>query len=424
MPESWTTAYRGLERLTRGVAEDDVQDAALAALLEPAGIDRKSSWLRATARNVYRARIRRAAIWDRVRTRIREPIGPEVDATAERAEISEALQRALTTLTPTIAEAVRLRFFEELTTPEIAQRQGCPHGTARWRVHQGLQQLRRALDDTHGGRQAWLPGVLALSELPTPSPHPLQTLKGPIMISIGTATLLSTLAYVGLHDVTDATTASVSPANITATAQPTIDAPVHPATSGPSVVSRPSLPSLPSLTPAPAPTSTTKSVVQTDDDAEYCAQEALRAHNATPDDPDADEHLLDAAECYTEAGVLGRAVIIYTVMARKFADSPNAQLARNRSRELTARLLNPEPDLALPLVESCMAPVDEAPVERRAHERVAAAECLMTGAWVSAAIRQRELAGASLSKNEQRDNAERLAKLKKLEHDYQAKVAE
>jgi RNA polymerase sigma-70 factor (ECF subfamily) len=56
----------------------------------------------------------------------------------ERAELASALVRELP---PRLAEAIGLRFFEELTEKEMAVRLGVPAGTVKSRVHHGLKQL-------------------------------------------------------------------------------------------------------------------------------------------------------------------------------------------------------------------------------------------------------------------------------------------
>jgi len=59
-----------------------------------------------------------------------------------RAELIEAVEGALGTLPPQMAEVVRLRLTEDLTFAEIAARQGAPLNTVLTRMHRGLKKLR------------------------------------------------------------------------------------------------------------------------------------------------------------------------------------------------------------------------------------------------------------------------------------------
>ena len=53
------------------------------------------------------------------------------------------------------------------------------------------------------------------------------------------------------------------------------------------------------------------------------------------DDPDADEHLVDAADCFERAGIVGKAIRVHTVLIERYPDTPNA----DASKEALARLL-------------------------------------------------------------------------------------
>src|SRR5205823_1008819 len=61
--------------------------------------------------------------------------------------------------------AVLLRYYEELSAAEIARRTEVPAGTVRWRLKEGLDRLRRQLDERSGGRRA---SVVALVKFMTP----------------------------------------------------------------------------------------------------------------------------------------------------------------------------------------------------------------------------------------------------------------
>jgi hypothetical protein len=63
---------------------------------------------------------------------------------------------------------VFLRFFEELPPRAIAKRLDCPVATVRTQVARALEQLRRKLDEVHGGsRKDWLAAMAPLALAPT-----------------------------------------------------------------------------------------------------------------------------------------------------------------------------------------------------------------------------------------------------------------
>jgi hypothetical protein len=68
---------------------------------------------------------------------------------------------------------VFLRFYEGLSAAEIASREKIPAGTVRWRLKEGLDRIRRRLDQRYGGeRGRWLAAVAPLvspRELAPPS---------------------------------------------------------------------------------------------------------------------------------------------------------------------------------------------------------------------------------------------------------------
>ena len=57
---------------------------------------------------------------------------------------------------------VMLRYFGDLSSAEIARRQGIPEGTVRSRLKRALDRLRRDLDERHRGREVWGGAVVRL----------------------------------------------------------------------------------------------------------------------------------------------------------------------------------------------------------------------------------------------------------------------
>jgi RNA polymerase sigma-70 factor (ECF subfamily) len=67
--------------------------------------------------------------------------------------LRDSVGRALTSLTPDQRIVIVLRFWGQLSVPEIAERLDIPEGTAKSRQHYALETLRRALEiDEEGAR--------------------------------------------------------------------------------------------------------------------------------------------------------------------------------------------------------------------------------------------------------------------------------
>jgi len=135
-------------------AEDAVHDAALAAWRGFAGLrerDRFDAWFGRILVNGCR---------DRLRTRRRLPVVEPLvapsggrerrsddDHTAAFARRDE-LERAVASLDPDHTLVVALRFFADLTVPQIASQLGIAEGTVKSRLHHALRRLRAVVADT------------------------------------------------------------------------------------------------------------------------------------------------------------------------------------------------------------------------------------------------------------------------------------
>ena len=140
-------------------AEDIVHDAFVAVVerADQFHPERGSvvSWLVATVRNLAldrtRRRVRRSQIIDEdLRFEPSEPVlDPEMlSAVAhDRGEV----RKALAALSPAQRSTLEVAFFEGLSYPEIAERDGVPLGTVKSRAARALNALRVALD---GGARA------------------------------------------------------------------------------------------------------------------------------------------------------------------------------------------------------------------------------------------------------------------------------
>lgn len=134
-------------------AEDAVHDAAVIAWRGFAGLrerDRFEAWFGRILVNGCR---------DRLRARRRRPVVvpiPDLDGTtlALRATddgggavlTRDLLGRAFADLDPDHAVVVALRYYADLTVPEIASRMGIAEGTVKSRLHHALRRLRAAIE--------------------------------------------------------------------------------------------------------------------------------------------------------------------------------------------------------------------------------------------------------------------------------------
>jgi RNA polymerase sigma-70 factor, ECF subfamily len=104
---------------------------------------RFSAWLFAIAWNLVKDRWSRQVPHDDVA--LEELHAPELSA-EERAlasEASERLRAFVAQLPERMAEAILLRYFDELSEKQMAERLGIPVGTVKSRLHHGLSRLRK-----------------------------------------------------------------------------------------------------------------------------------------------------------------------------------------------------------------------------------------------------------------------------------------
>jgi RNA polymerase sigma factor (sigma-70 family) len=156
------------------LAEDVAQEAWTAAVAHPpARAEAWRSWLRAVLHNCVRGWARA----DRSRGRRESVVAELAEESLPSSEELLVRHEALTF----VAEEVRrlkepyrttvlLCYAEEVSPSEIARRQGLPAGTVRWRLKQGLDELRRRIEQRYGAdRRAWLV-ALGLGPAARPSP--------------------------------------------------------------------------------------------------------------------------------------------------------------------------------------------------------------------------------------------------------------
>ncbi|HEX6838235.1 MAG TPA: RNA polymerase sigma factor [Polyangia bacterium] len=150
-----------------GAADDVAQDAWMAATRsKPTTGEPLRPWLGVVVRKLAHTRKRSEA---RRRGHESAAAPPAVDlATPEallaRAELLRLVSELVTSLDEPHRATILLRYYEGLTSLQIAERLGVPDGTVRWRLKQALEELRRLLDRrVQGGRRAWMVALGATS---------------------------------------------------------------------------------------------------------------------------------------------------------------------------------------------------------------------------------------------------------------------
>jgi RNA polymerase sigma factor (sigma-70 family) len=168
-----------LRRLAAGLVHPDdagddvVQETWMAALRSPPTRDRATQpWLATVMRNLVRNRWRAG----QVRRQAAAALAAEAESAAEaspqelleRAQLHRLLGEVVLDLEEPYRSAVLLRYYEGRDSAQISALLKVPAGTVRWRLKEGIERLRRAMDARHGGDRArWLPLLVPLA---TPGP--------------------------------------------------------------------------------------------------------------------------------------------------------------------------------------------------------------------------------------------------------------
>jgi RNA polymerase sigma factor (sigma-70 family) len=166
-------------------AEDVVQDAMVVALER--GHERRGhlrAWLAGVVKNLALMARRRRERHARIEGRLPRP-DPEPAAadTAGRMEIARRLVDAVASLDDPYRTVVVFRFFDGMTSAEIALRLGCPAATVRTRLRRALDMLRARLDREHDdSRRAWMLALLPLLGRRRPAAESLATAGGGVLM--------------------------------------------------------------------------------------------------------------------------------------------------------------------------------------------------------------------------------------------------
>ncbi|MEQ8766476.1 MAG: sigma-70 family RNA polymerase sigma factor [Planctomycetota bacterium] len=187
-------------------AEDIVQQTWLTALQRP---PRKAASLRA-----WLAQVARHAAFNMQRGERRRQhrevrsakleAGMPTDEIVARLSVHRELVDAVLALEEPYRKTILLRFYEDLTPTQIAERTNVPLETVRSRLRRGLQRLRERLDP--GGaedRRVLALGLLALSEPPMNVSFPMNALlKGVLAMKAQMKVAAGVVVLIGLTWVT------------------------------------------------------------------------------------------------------------------------------------------------------------------------------------------------------------------------------
>ncbi len=94
--------------------------------------------------------------------------GPGLEESAVQAQMAAAVRDALGQLDAPYRQVLEARFFEGRSAADIARSEGCPAGTVRWRVQEGLRRMRSKLDARFERRDAWRGGMAAFAGVRLP----------------------------------------------------------------------------------------------------------------------------------------------------------------------------------------------------------------------------------------------------------------
>jgi RNA polymerase sigma factor (sigma-70 family) len=136
--------------LDDGEAEDAVQEASLSAWRRRGSLrdpDRFDVWFERILVNQCRDQLRRRR---RAVKLAAPPIGFEIPAAAPETGTDADLDRALDALDVDHRVVVLLRYWQDRTVDDIADRVGIPPGTVKSRLHHALRSLRASLEAGHG----------------------------------------------------------------------------------------------------------------------------------------------------------------------------------------------------------------------------------------------------------------------------------
>ncbi len=136
-------------------AQDLVQDALVRTFSkERKGLTsvKAEGYVRRAITTIYVDHYRRAQRWQRVQHLFRpERLAPDAFG---QVEAGSAVADALATLPPRVRACVVLRYFDDLTVPQIGRQLGIAEGTVKRYLSDGLGQMQLALGPLEDAQQA------------------------------------------------------------------------------------------------------------------------------------------------------------------------------------------------------------------------------------------------------------------------------
>jgi RNA polymerase sigma-70 factor (ECF subfamily) len=135
------------------MAQDLVQDALVKVFSRPrAGLsfDATEAYVRRAITTLYVDQYRRQQRWSKVQHLFGAPDKGEEHA--QYTEVSADIAKALAELPPRVRACVVLRFFDDLTVPDIAHSLGLAEGSVKRYLSDGMHALEASLghlDDAH-----------------------------------------------------------------------------------------------------------------------------------------------------------------------------------------------------------------------------------------------------------------------------------
>ncbi|HKR66097.1 MAG TPA: sigma-70 family RNA polymerase sigma factor [Thermoanaerobaculia bacterium] len=104
---------------------------------------RFSAWLFAIAWNLVKNRWAKSVEHEEVDLAAELPSpAPSAEANLVASDRARQVRAMVARLPERLAEAILLRYFEELSEREVAERLGIPVGTVKSRIHHGLKKMR------------------------------------------------------------------------------------------------------------------------------------------------------------------------------------------------------------------------------------------------------------------------------------------
>jgi RNA polymerase sigma-70 factor (ECF subfamily) len=179
-------------------AEDLAQDTLVAAWRQPSRGGGRA-WLSTVARNLavdrFRGDSRRQRREEAAHTLHDSRVATPEDLIGD-AQIHREVAEAVASLVEPFRQTLVMRFYQGLSSAEIARELREPEGTVRWRVKEGLDRVRHELDRRHGNdRAAWVAALAPLLSKPQASPprslRPARTVPAPLYLAAATLGVLS-----------------------------------------------------------------------------------------------------------------------------------------------------------------------------------------------------------------------------------------